>query len=97
MPLNRSFISDELRTQESDMVFSVPFRLPGEPPQEVIVYILIEHQSSPEALMRLRLLIYMVRLWEEEYRLLASRMKGQQQGSPILSIVFYTGSVRGQT
>ena len=25
-PLNRSFISDELRTQESDMVFSVPFQ-----------------------------------------------------------------------
>ncbi len=44
--LNRSFITDELRTQESDRVFRIPFRLPAETSKEVIVYLLIEHPST---------------------------------------------------
>ena len=44
--VNRSFISDELRAQESDMVFRVPFRVPTQTCEEVIVYLLIEHQTA---------------------------------------------------
>ena len=44
--VRRSFISDELRTQESDMIFRVPFRNPTPGCEEVIIYILIEHQSN---------------------------------------------------
>ena len=88
---NRSFIAENLQLRESDVLLRVGFQETID--QEALnICILIEHQSSPEALMRLRMLIYMVRLWEEEYRLLASRTKGQQQWSPILPIVFYTGS-----
>ena len=56
--LNRSFISDELRTQESDMIFRMPFRSPTQTPQEVIVYLLIEHQSTVDRSMGLRVLSY---------------------------------------
>ena len=91
--LNRSFISDELRPQESDMIFKVPFRTPTQGHQEVIVYLLIEHQSTVDRSMGLRLLSYMVQIWMEE------RRQGQEQESPlgewrltpIVPIVFYTG------
>ena len=66
--LNRSFISDELRTQESDMVFSLPFRTPTQTCEQVIVYLLIEHQSTVDRSMELRLLSYMVQIWMEERR-----------------------------
>ena len=55
------------------------------------------HAPAPrtEWLMRLRLLIYMVGIWESEYRQLGSReTESQQPWSPILPIVFYTGSER---
>ena len=66
--LHRSFISDELRTQESDMIFSVPFRDPTGRCEEVILYILIEHQSTVDPSMELRLLSYMTQIWMEERR-----------------------------
>ena len=66
--VNRSFISDELRPQESDMVFRVPFRSPTQTCEEVIVYLLIEHQSRVDPSMGLRLLSYMVQIWMEERR-----------------------------
>ena len=84
--LNRSFISDELRTQESDMVFSVPFRSPTETRQEVIVYLLIEHQSTVDPSMGLRLLSYMVQIWMEERRQAQEKQQKaedqQPQGAP---------------
>ena len=66
--LNRSFISDELRTQESDMIFRVPFQASTQRHQEVIVYLLIEHQSTVDRSMGLRVLSYMVQIWMEERR-----------------------------
>ena len=92
--LNRSFISDELRTQESDMVFSVPFQLPGETPQELIVYILIEHQSTVDRSMGLRLMSYMSQIWMEERRVWIEEKRPQSEWwlTPIVPIVFYTGT-----
>ncbi|MDE0556827.1 MAG: Rpn family recombination-promoting nuclease/putative transposase, partial [Candidatus Poribacteria bacterium] len=91
--LNRSFISDELRTQESDMIFKVPFRSPTQTRQEVIVYLLIEHQSTVDPSMGLRLLSYMVQIWMEERRQWqeAKRPQSEWRLTPIVPIVFYTG------
>lgn len=44
--LNSSFVSDTLRAQESDMVFSVPFRTGSTSQDELLIYILLEHQST---------------------------------------------------
>ena len=91
--LNRSFISDELRPQESDMVFRVPFRSPTQTRQEVIVYLLIEHQSTIDPSMALRLLSYMIQIWMEEHRQWQEERHPQSewQLTPIVPIVFYTG------
>ncbi len=92
--LNRSFISDELRTQESDMIFSVPFRNPTPKCEEVIIYILIEHQSTVDPSMELRLLSYMTQIWMEERRSWIERKlpKAEWRLTPIVPVVFYTGT-----
>ena len=65
--LNRSFISDALREQESDIIFSVPFR--GEPEtEELLIYILIEHQSTVDVTMGFRVLFYMTQIWDLQRR-----------------------------
>ena len=91
--LNRSFISDELRSQESDMIFKVPLRSPTQIGQEVLVYLLIEHQSTVDSSMALRLLSYMVQIWMEERRQWQEEKRPQREWRlpPIVPIVFYTG------
>ena len=92
--LHRSFISDELRTQESDMIFSVPFRDPNGRCEEVIIYILIEHQSTVDPSMELRLLSYMTQIWMEERRSWVEEKlpKSEWRLTPIVPVVFYTGT-----
>ena len=63
--LNRTFISEVLREQESDIVYQVPFQVAGET-EELIIYILIEHQSTVDPTMGFRVLSYMMQLWEEQ-------------------------------
>ena len=92
--VNRSFISEELRTQESDMIFRIPFRDPTGTCEEVMVYLLIEHQSTVDRSMGLRLLSYMTHIWIEERREWqeAKRPQGEWRLTPIVPIVFYTGA-----
>jgi Uncharacterized conserved protein len=54
-----SFIDTELRWRHSDLLFTVP--LDG---REAFVYVLIEHQSSEDALMPVRMLRYVLRIWD---------------------------------
>jgi hypothetical protein len=56
---DKSFVDDKLRNRQSDALYSVPIR--GQPG---FVYVLREHQSKSKPLMGLRLLGYMVRIWE---------------------------------
>ncbi len=57
--INRSFIPDNLREQESDLVYSIPFR--GDPKtDELLIYILIEHQSTIDITMGFRVLFYAI-------------------------------------
>ena len=54
-----SFVDEALREQHTDLLYSV--RLAGRPAR---VYVLFEHQSSGDTWMALRLLKYMLRIWE---------------------------------
>lgn len=54
-----SFIDSRFRSSQTDLLFSVPF---GN--AEGWIYLLFEHQSSPDRLIQLRLLRYLVRIWE---------------------------------
>ena len=72
---NTTFIADDLRQQESDLVYLLPFRDPGKTSDanpnsatEVMIYILVEHQSKVDRTMGYRLLSYMGRIWESQRR-----------------------------
>ncbi len=91
--INRSFVPDDLRKTEADLLFRVPFR---SGPSEVWVHVLVEHQSKPDRFMGLRVLTYMVQIWEMERRRWddESRPASARRLSPVVPIVFYTGRRR---
>lgn len=91
--LKRSFIRDDLRELESDLVFSVPFRSVPKT-EELLLYILIEHQSTVDSTMAFRLLFYMTQIWDSQRREWDSNNvpKSEWRFRPILPIVFYTGA-----
>ena len=99
--LNRSFVSDTLQELESDMVFSIPFQDASDTAgtDELLVYILIEHQSTVDPMMAFRLLFYMCQIWETQRRELeeSGKPKSGWRLRPILPIVYYTGDQRWQT
>ena len=96
--ISRSFIPDNLREQESDMVFSVPFRSESES-DELLIYILIEHQSTVDPIRGFRVLFYMTQIWDFQRREWESEAvpKSQWRFRPILPIVYYTGAQRWNT
>jgi len=76
------YVDKALRASSSDLVFKLSFSS-----EEAYLYLLFEHQSSPEPMMAYRLLKYMVRLWES----IAKGEKNQKQLPPILPLVLYQG------
>ena len=89
--VNTTFISDNLREQESDMVFLLPFRDTDE--TEVMIYILIEHQSTVDPVMGFRMFSYMYHIWDQQRQqwVAAGIPKSQWRFRPIIPVVFYTG------
>ena len=95
---NTTFIPDDLRQQASDLVYLLPFREEDSAgsPQTVMVYILVEHQSTVDPLMGLRLLSYMCQIWNTQRR---AYMQDEVPLSdwrfqPIIPVIFYTGEQR---
>jgi hypothetical protein len=58
-PSCRPFVDSELRELETDLLFRVKLA-----DREALLFTLIEHQSTVDPMMPLRLLRYMVRVWE---------------------------------
>jgi predicted transposase YdaD len=96
--LNRSFVSDTLRELESDMVFSVPFQTASRT-DDLLIYILIEHQSTVDPMMVFRVLFYMCQIWDVQRREWEASdvPRSEWRLRPILPIVYYTGAQRWQT
>ena len=59
------FIDSRLRHSESDLRFLIRRKADAAP---VWLYVLLEHQSTPDAWLRLRLLKYCIRIWERDRR-----------------------------
>ena len=92
--LSRTFIDEEFRKLEADLVVRAPYRpLDGSEARDVWVYVLIEHQSDPDSLIPFRFLTYMLRVWKGELEEQANKgvPRGKQRLTPILPVVFYTG------
>ena len=88
--LNRTFISEALREQESDIVYRAPFQETAAT-QELIIYILIEHQSKVDPTMGFRVLSYMMQLWTEQRQAWETQNLPlrERRLSAILPVVFY--------
>ena len=84
-----TFLDEDLRESESDLLYEVEHVGSGEP---VALYLLFEHQSSPDRWIRFRLLKYCCRIWDASFR-----DRPEQDGlRPIVPVVFYQGP-RGWT
>lgn len=55
-----SFVDSKFRASHTDLLFSAPMV-----DHDALIYVLFEHQSARDRLLSLRLLRYMVRIWEQ--------------------------------
>jgi predicted transposase/invertase (TIGR01784 family) len=84
-PVNGSFVDEELTNRHCDVLMRT--RLDG---REAFVYVLIEHQSSPDRMMPLRMLRYLIRIWD---RYLEEHPRAKRLPM-IVPLVVYQGSRR---
>jgi len=88
------FVGRDFRHLESDLILRAPVRVKGgRSAREMIIYLLIEHQSEPDRLMPLRLLEYMTLLYKSQYRAWTQEhsKRSEFRLQPVLPIVLYTG------
>lgn len=78
-----SFVDTELRGRHTDLLYRTRLHGGG----ELLVHILFEHQSTPDATMPLRMLSYMVRIW-----FAALREAPDSSLLPIIPVVLYHGN-----
>ena len=78
-----TFVDEELRRAETDVLF-VARHASGQP---VFVYLLVEHQSTVDFWLRLRLLRCHGRIWDRE----RARRPGELALSPIVTVVLHHG------
>jgi len=92
-----TFVKSDYRHVESDVVFVAPLRRRGKGrARKLLIYILIEHQSQPDRLMPLRLLDYVVQIFNYQTRGWAKKHNTltRIRFDPVLPVVFYTGTRR---
>jgi hypothetical protein len=94
-PAGKSFVARDYRHIEADMVLTAPPRRKGRRRgQDILIYILIEHQSEPDELMAFRVLEYVVQIYRAQIREQArgrSSLRGVRL-RPVFPVVFYTGT-----
>jgi hypothetical protein len=83
-----SFINDQMKGFEADLLFSVKIG-----PSDALVYILWEHQRSEDPTMALRLLTYMVRIWDDQLK----KQGRPARLAPILPVVLAQDKDRWKT
>ncbi len=83
-PVAGSFVDEELAARHSDILFEVPL---ASGCGTAFIYLLMEHQSTPEPGMAGRLLGYLMRIWER-----FSREQETHLLPPVLPVVVYHGS-----
>src|SRR2546427_1236244 len=82
--LESSFVDEDLRASEADFLYEIE-RVSDE--ESVWIYVLLEHQSTPDRWMRFRLLQYCCRIWEMSVR----AHPDQRELRAIVPLVFYQG------
>jgi predicted transposase YdaD len=88
-----TYIAADYRHLASDLVLLVPFRTPSGR-RTITLYILLEHQSEPDSLMRMRVLDYVLQIYKRQAREWQAR-HGSLAGfqfDPVLPVVLDTGA-----
>src|SRR5262249_40985539 len=79
-----SFVDEDLRASEADFLYEIAHGS-GEDP--VWIYVLLEHQSTPDRWIRFRLLKYCCRIWDMSFQ----AHPEQRELRAIVPLVFYQG------
>jgi hypothetical protein len=90
-----TYLLDDWRKRDNDVLLRLPFRdAPGG--REVLVCILIEHQSTADQAMPLRMLVYAVLYWEGQWKAWqeAHRRGEPLRLTPVLPVVLHTAQQR---
>ncbi|MCS6843380.1 MAG: Rpn family recombination-promoting nuclease/putative transposase, partial [Caldilineales bacterium] len=82
-----SYVSDDLRTREEDMVWRV--RVRG---QWVYIYVLLEFQTQVEPFMAVRIVVYVGLLYQDLIR--RGEVTADRRLPPVVPIVLYSGERR---
>jgi hypothetical protein len=93
-PASREFLTEDWRRREADLLFEVPYRW-VERATEVLVWILVEHQSDTDTLVPLRMLLEMVMAWSRQWQTWQETAppRGTLRLRPVVPIVLYTAEV----
>ena len=85
-----AYLLDDWRKRDRDLLVRLPFR--DAAGRDLLVCILVEHQSTADPAMPLRLLLYAVLYWEQEWRAWEERHERGQplRLTPVLPVVFHT-------
>ena len=83
--LDGEFIDEALRGSQSDRLFRAALKGGG----DVLLYVLIDHKSTPEPGVILQLLGYSVRIW---FRYAGGKAEALRSLPPILPLVVYHGA-----
>jgi hypothetical protein len=88
-----TYIAADYRHLASDLVLRVPFRTP-DGRRTLTLYILIEHQSEPDPLLRLRVADYVLQIYKRQVRDWLARRPSLAgfRFTPVLPVVLYTGT-----
>ena len=85
--MNGSYVSDDLRDREDDVVWRVRFR-----DRWLYVYLLLEFQSTVDRFMALRMMTYLGLLYQDLVR--TKRLTESGLLPPVLPVVLYNGEHR---
>jgi len=90
----REHIFEDWRRFERDLPFLIPYR--SEPDGYLLLCVLLEHQSQPDRLMPLRMLVNGSMFWESEWKAweACDPKPGPLELTPIVPVVFHTGLTR---
>ncbi|MFW5801182.1 MAG: Rpn family recombination-promoting nuclease/putative transposase [Spirochaeta sp.] len=80
--VDKSFVSDELLDRESDIIYKVNL-----PEHEVYIYVLLEFQSTPDKTIPVRMLLYILQLYDQLFRSSTSGLL-----PAVFPVLLYNGS-----
>jgi hypothetical protein len=89
-----AFLLEDWRGRESDLLCLILYRVSETEDGLVLICVLLKHQSRPDPLLPLRVLLYAVLFWEQQWKEYERR---HEEGAPlrltpVVPVVFHTGS-----